>query len=200
MTDRILNQLIKLNIIDSEDEEIYRFGLEGIFLKLIHYLSYFLIAALLREWVRFLLFFSAFLLLRKNAGGYHAKTKGGCYVSSCLTVLCVISCIKAAAYWQYAVPAAGILMLLADAAVFVLAPRGNRNRMLDQEERAAFRRRSYVFLIAENMLVILLLAIGLKEYAFPVMLAVICEAVLLLLEKMREGSNEVEQKINHQNT
>ena len=87
MTDRILNQLIKLNIIDSEDEEIYRFGLEGIFLKLIHYLSYFLIAALLREWVRFLLFFSAFLLLRKNAGGYHAKTKGGCYVSSCLTVL-----------------------------------------------------------------------------------------------------------------
>ena len=121
-------------------------------------------------------------------------------MSSCLTVLCVISCIKAAAYWQYAVPAAGILMLLADAAVFVLAPRGNRNRMLDQEERAAFRRRSYVFLIAENMLVILLLAIGLKEYAFPVMLAVICEAVLLLLEKMREGSNEVEQKINHQNT
>lgn len=200
MTDRILNQLIKLNIIDSEDEEIYRFGLEGIFLKLIHYLSYFLIAALLREWVRFLLFFSVFLLLRKNAGGYHAKTKGGCYVSSCLTVLCVIGGIKVAAYWQYAVPAAGILMLLADAAVFVLAPRGNRNRMLDQEETAAFRRKSYVFLTAENMLVILLLATGLKEYAFPVMLAVICEAVLLLLEKMREGSNEVEQKINHQNT
>lgn len=200
MTDRILSQLIKLNIIDSEDEEIYRFGLEGILLKLIHYFSYFLIAVLFREWVRFFIFFSAFLFLRKNAGGYHAKTKGGCYVSSCLTVLCVIIGIKAAAYCQYAVPAAGILVLFADTAVFALAPRGNRNRMLDQEETAAFRRRSYGFLIAENMLAILLLAAGLKEYAFPVMLAVICEAVLLLLEKMREGSNEVEQKINHQST
>ena len=37
MTDRILSQLIKLNMIDSEDEEIYRFGLEGLSLKLIHY-------------------------------------------------------------------------------------------------------------------------------------------------------------------
>lgn len=27
MTDRILSQLIKLNIIEREDEEIYRFGL-----------------------------------------------------------------------------------------------------------------------------------------------------------------------------
>lgn len=200
MTDRILSQLIKLNIIDSEDEDIYRFGLEGISLKLVHYLSYFLIATLLREWMRFLIFFSAFLLLRKNAGGYHAKTKGGCYVSSCLTVLCVIVCIKASAYWQYAAPAVGIIMLLADAAVFALAPRGNRNRVFDREETAAFRKRSYGFLTAENMLVILLWVTGVKEYVFPVMLAVICEAVLLLLEKMREGSNEVEQKINHQNT
>ncbi|MDE7445140.1 MAG: accessory gene regulator B family protein [Lachnospiraceae bacterium] len=198
MTDRILSQLIKLNIIDSEDEEIYRFGLEGISLKLIHYLSYFLIAVLLHEWMRFLIFLSAFLLLRKNAGGYHAKTKIGCYASSCLTVLCMVICIKESACWKDIVPVAGILMVLADIAIFALAPLGNRNRILDWEESVAFRRRSYAFLILENVFVILLVVIGMKEYAFPVVLAIICEAVLLLLEKMREGSNEVEQKINHQ--
>lgn len=200
MTDRILSQLIKLNIIDSEDEEIYRFGLEGISLKLIHYLSYLLIAVLLHEEMRFLIFLSAFLLLRKNAGGYHAKTKGGCYVSSCLTVLCMVICTKAAVGWKDLIPVAGILTALADMAIFALAPLGNRNRILDQKEIVDFRRRSYVFLMLENVSVVLLAVMGMKEYAFPVVLAIICEAVLLLLEKMREGSNEVEQKINHQDT
>ena len=200
MTDRVLNQLIKLNIIDSEDEEIYRFGLEGISLKLIHYLSYLLIAVLLHEGMRFLIFFSAFLLLRKNAGGYHAKTKGGCYVSSCITVLCMTICIKEAVGWRNLIPVTGILTVLADIVIFALAPLGNRNRILEQEEIIAFRRRSYAFLILENVFAILLVMIGIKEYAFPVVLAIICEVVLLLLEKMREGSNEVEQKINHQDT
>lgn len=200
MTDRLLNQLIKWNIIDSEDEEIYRFGLEGILLKLIHYFSYFLIALLLHEWMRFLIFFSAFLLLRKNAGGYHAKTKSGCYVSSCFTVLCMVLSIKEAAGLNEVIPVAGILMVLADMVIFALTPLGNRNRILEQEEIVAFRRRSYTFLMLENVFAILLVVTGMKGYAFPVVLAIICEAVLLLLEKMREGSNEVEQKINHQDT
>lgn len=198
MTDRILSQLIKLNIIDSEDEEIYRFGLEGIFLKLVHYLSYLFIAFLLHECMRFLLFLLAFLLLRKNAGGYHAKTRGGCYVSSCLTVLCVVICVKEAGGYQYALAAAGALMILADIVIFALAPLGNRNRILEPEEISFFQKRIYVFLILENILTVFLIIVGMRKYAFPVVLAIICEAILLLLEKMREGNNEVEQKINQQ--
>ena len=40
MTDRIIKQLMKLQIINSEEEEIYRFGLEALFLKGVHYISY----------------------------------------------------------------------------------------------------------------------------------------------------------------
>lgn len=199
MTDRILSQLIKLNIIDSEDEEIYRFGLEGLFLKIIHYSSYLVIAFFSHEVIRFLIFFASFLVLRKSAGGYHAKTKGGCYISSCLTVLCMMICLRLFTNWEYSLQIGSVLVILADVCIFLIAPLGNRNRILDQEELQIFKRRSYGFLILENFLIVLLTLTGQIKYAVPVLLAVGCEGVLLLLEKMRKGSNEVEQKNSERN-
>lgn len=35
MTDRLLKQMIRLHIIDEEEEEIYHFGIEGLLLKLL---------------------------------------------------------------------------------------------------------------------------------------------------------------------
>ena len=43
--------------------------------------------------------------------------------------------------------------------------------------------------ILENLLVILLVAIGQGKYAIPVILAIMCEALLLLLEKTRKKSS-----------
>lgn len=194
MTDRILGQLIKLNIIDSEDEEIYRFGLEGLFLKIIHYSSYLIIAFILHEVIRFVIFFASFLFLRKSAGGYHAKTKGGCYISSCLTVFCMMICLRVFTDWEYSLQIGSVLIMLADVCIFLIAPLGNRNRILDQEEQQIFKRRSYGFLILENFLIILLILTGQIKYAVPVLLAVECEGVLLLLEKVRKSSNEVKQE------
>lgn len=150
MTDRILSQLIKLNMIDSEDEEIYRFGLEGLSLKLIHYTSYLVIAFLAHEMMRFLIFFAAFLVLRKNAGGYHAKTKAGCYISSCLTVSGIVVCFNLIDNFEIFLSGANILMILADLCIFIFAPLGNRNRVLEQEELMVFKKRSCEFLIFEK--------------------------------------------------
>ena len=185
MTDRILNQLIKQNIIDSEDEEIYRFGLEGLFLKLIHYASYFVIAFFAHEMTRFLLFFAAFLVLRKSAGGYHAKTKAGCYISSCFVVFGMVNCIKIVTGWKYIVFVGCILTVFSDICISAYAPLGNRNRRYDKEEIIIFRRRTVGFLISENVLVILLWLAGKVNYAMPIVLGIGVEAGLLIIEKIR---------------
>lgn len=185
MTDRILIQLIKLNIIDSEDEEIYRFGLEGLLLKLIHYSSYLVIAFFAHEIIRFLIFFAAFLVLRKSAGGYHAKTRAGCYISSCLIVFCMVICIKMAVDWNSFGLFGCILLLLSDICIFGFAPLGNRNREYDTEETLIFRKRAVGFLVLENILVIMFLITGKANYATPVVLAIGVEGGLLLIEKIR---------------
>lgn len=185
MIDRILNQMVRLNVINRDDEEIYRFGLEAVSLKLIHYSSYLIIAVLLHEGICFLIFFTAFLLLRKSAGGCHAKTKGGCYVCSCLMVFCTLLCMKGAVVYKYVAPVGEILLLAADVSIYQLAPLGNRNRMLDEEEIFLFRKRTIVFLVLENLLVMVLGITGKTEYAIPIVFALGTEAGLLILEKIR---------------
>lgn len=185
MTDRILEQLIKLNIIDSENEEIYRFGLEGLSLKLIHYTSYFVIAFFAQEMTRFLIFFASFLILRKSAGGYHTRTRGSCYISSCIIVFCMVICIKMIADWHFIEPSGCILLLLSDICIYGFAPLGNRNREYDTEEILLFRKRTVSLLLLENILLVILQLVGKTNYAIPIVLAIGVEAGLLLIEKIR---------------
>lgn len=188
MTDRILDQMLKLHIIEEEEEEIYRFGLEGLMLKLLHYTSYLLIAAFSHALVQFLVFFTAFLLLRKSAGGYHAKTRMGCYIGSCLTVAVVILCMKAFSAWNDSMPIDIIFdafMMPAAVMIWWTAPLGNRNRDLDASEIKYFRKKTLIFLAGEISSVVLLTVIKQEEYAAAIVLALICQALLLIIEKIR---------------
>lgn len=201
MTDRIISQLIALELIDGEEEEIYRFGLEVLLLKALHYASYLLIAALMHEIPRFFILALAFILLRKSAGGYHAKTRSGCYIGSCVTVLILILCIKVfsgSAFWQITLGCMFII-LAGDLIIWKVAPSGNRNRILDEEENRIFKHRTRMILIFENISVFVLIAVGKGIYTIPIILAIGCEMVLLLLEKLRKGSHEIEQEINDPN-
>ncbi len=192
MTDRLLEQMIKWNIIRSEDEEIYRFGLEGLLLKSVHYMSYLFIAFLFREMISFLLFFTAFLLLRKNAGGYHAKTRRRCYIISCATVICVLTAMQMISKWTNAAIIAVGLILTADLIICMEAPVDNKNRLLDEEEKKYFRKRCLGLLAVVNVFFWLLNMLGKKTVALAIMLAVVCEAMLLLLGKMQNEKNDSE--------
>lgn len=187
MTDKILNQLISLHIIHREDVEIYRFGLENLLLKILHYTSYLFIAVLSHEMPGFLVFFSAFLLLRKSSGGYHAKTKFGCYIYSCATVLGAIMCIKFLPAINGIEHVCVILLLLCDIVIWMIALLGNRNRELDKEESLLLKKKIRIYLLIENILVITLIITEHKVFALAMFLAIGCQAMLLLLEKSREG-------------
>ncbi len=196
VTDRMLDSMIRLGVVDRNDAEIYRFGLEAMVWKTFHYASYLLIAFFCGETVCFLYFFLSFLLLRKNGGGYHAKTKAECYVLSCLMVFGTVVCMKVVQGWNgwnhiVHMGSVGWLLALvaaADFIIFITAPLGNRNRELEEEEKRYFRKRTRGLLVGENILVVLLGLAGKAEYAVAVAMAVMWEASVLLAEKIREGS------------
>lgn len=185
MADMLLAQMIKFNIIEKEEEEIYRFGLESLLLKLIHYSTYLFIAVFFREVIPFLFFFVAFLLLRKNAGGYHAKTKWACYVRSCLVVIGTVFGIKWGRTWSNAEFICAALVIIGDIVIYKIAPLGNRKRELDGEEIRYFRRRTRSFLAIENMFLIAFAMVGMREYVLAIVMAIICEGILLLLVEIK---------------
>ena len=155
-------------------------------------LTYLLIAVFLGEVIPFFIFFVSFLILRKNAGGYHAKTKSSCYISSCLTVLGIIVFMKYLREWNNLGLILSFCISLADIAIFIIAPLGNKNRELDEEEVMHFKRRTRLFLIIENIFFIVFTIAEKENYVVTIAIvtAVICEAVLLLLEKIRRENDE----------
>lgn len=195
MTDRMINQLIALNIIDREEEDIYRFGMEVLSLKILHYVSYLLIAVFFHEIIRFLIFFVAFVLLRKSAGGYHVKTKSGCYICSCIMVLTIILFTKgfSGLLLQQINLGCMAIILTGDIIIWKIAPLGNRSRIFDEEENEIFKHRTRMLLVFENLFVFVLVVMGQNAYVVPIALAVGCEATLLLLERLRKGSNKIGQ-------
>lgn len=185
MTDKLLNCMLLWQIIDKDETEIYRFGLESMKLKVLHYSTYLLIAIFTGELTRFLTFFIAFSLIRKNRGGYHAETSRQCYVVSCLTVGGFCLLIKILPLWKHVAVVLGTIVVILDVQVWKLAPSANKNRELDRDEIVAFRKKTRIFLAIDNVILIILFILRSVNYATAVSMAIILESILLIVNKMR---------------
>ncbi|MBD5543342.1 MAG: accessory gene regulator B family protein [Lachnospiraceae bacterium] len=156
----ILLKIQTEELVDKEDIEIYQFGLECILLKLIHIASYLLIGICMGEVFSLLVSGSILIPLRRKAGGYHAKTRMGCYIFSCFVVclLCLFNKVTIA-------PIVGIIgLVVADTLILMFAPVENENRMLEPDEKILFRKQAIGLLVSVNIVVLAILFI--HKYLF----------------------------------
>lgn len=132
----IISNLVYFHLIEDDEIEIYRFGVECYILKVIHYLTYCLIAFLCGSLCEFFIFIISYLLLRKYAGGIHANTRTGCFVISDLIlfgVLLIGQKIEKSIYLS-------IVSILSLLIVILFAPVDNPNRILSNTERKKFKK------------------------------------------------------------
>lgn len=151
----ILLKMQMEKFVDKEDVEIYQFGLECMLLKLVHIVSYLLIGICMGELLSLLVSGSILIPLRRKAGGYHAKTRMGCYIFSCCVVflLCLLNKVTMA-------PVAEIVgMVAADLLIILFAPVENENRTLEHDEKVLFRRQAIGLLILANIVISAILLI-----------------------------------------
>lgn len=147
-------------LVDGEDIEIYQFGLECLILKLIHIASYLLIGICMGELFSLLVSGSILISLRRKTGGYHAKTRIGCYIFSCWVVfiLCLLNKI------MLTFEAGTIGMIVANLLILRFAPVENVNRTLDSQEKILFRKQAIRLLSAVNVLILVIFFI--HKYLF----------------------------------
>ncbi|MBQ3512457.1 MAG: accessory gene regulator B family protein [Lachnospiraceae bacterium] len=181
--EHIVTQMVSRNFIKKEDIEVYRFGLECACLKFIHILSYLLIGILLNEAISLLFSGCLLILLRKKAGGYHAKTRVGCYIFSCCIVfiMCMWNDLEKTCWLNI------IVLIVADIIIFILAPIDNENRRLDSLETRDFRRQSIIMLFIINMIIILILITSFSQIGGFLISSVAMEALLMILGKVMQN-------------
>lgn len=124
-------------MIPPEESDLYQFGMECMLLKFVHYISYAVIAFVLRMPVELIIMGAGIFVLRKDAGGYHADTKSGCYIFSCFVVFGGLTISKILCFtniWY-------CMVLVAEIFIIRVTPIDNCNKILDLEEKNFFRKR-----------------------------------------------------------
>lgn len=94
LTMKIVNFLIKNDVIKKDDQEIYIYGFDRILTPLLNIATTVLFGVILGELYQGLIFVFSFMALRKYSGGYHANTPIQCYALTTLAILAALLVMK----------------------------------------------------------------------------------------------------------
>ena len=154
----IANTLWTQGIIQKEDIDTCRYGLDVFISSVLEIASILTIVTFVENFFETVLFFTAFIPLRVYAGGYHADTKLKCYLISLgvygiFTV--IINELPSGAY----LPVTLISTMLSMIMVLIVAPIIHKNKTVNEIERKHYRKFSIWVCSVETVLILLLTAI-----------------------------------------
>ncbi len=157
LSQKIGDNLVRSNVIEAEDAEIYIYGINQILVSVLNVLSALIIGLILGTFFEVVVFMAAYIPLRIFSGGYHAKTPLRCYIFSVIMLIIVSLGMKylyMAGWVYYIILAAAALMIL------VLSPVEDKNKPLDDLEYKVYKRRAIIIAAIELVISILLKLIG----------------------------------------
>lgn len=181
LVDKIIKNLIENNSIDVADVEVYKFGVETILLKVLHYTSYFVIALCMNKLIEFVIIFAVFYIFRRNTGGYHAQTRIGCYLFSCAVIfLSLFATELTFSRWG-----AVMVSILDTIVLLILSPVRNSNRNLDMDEIACFRHRLRILSVIFVVVYIATIILGTEYFTTLFTIGLTMDTVLTILGAMQ---------------
>lgn len=181
VAERITDILISKEIIISENRDLYTYGLQQGMLMIVNIATILVIGIVLNMVWESIIFLITFILLRSNAGGYHAKTQIRCYLYSIVMITLTLICIKI-------VPWTGVICLsltvVVGTIIFFLAPVEAVNKPLGQVEKAVYKKRTRVSLGLFIFLVLLFCYIGQLVISICVMMGIVVVSIMLVLGRL----------------
>lgn len=180
-----VRKLVSNEIISLNEADIYKFGLECFLLKIIHCISYFIIAVCFQMVPELIVIGSILIPLRRSAGGYHARSKSGCYLFSCCYIAILLFLSEAAIqplFWWGA-------LVIADAVLYFKSPADNENKRLDKAEVEYFRKKTRYLLLGVNAACVALTALGFCYIGTLFQCAICAAAFLLVLHDLQEAAD-----------
>ena len=178
------------NIANADEEEIYRFGLEVTLLKALHLISYFGIAVCMKKIPEFIIIFGIFCAFRRNTGGFHAKTRMGCYLFSCLMVTVSLAVTGGEIHLAYICG----LSLCELMVLWFITPVKNENRPMDEEEISCFRKRLYIIIAIYVSVFLVTAKLGYFYLVYLYSIGLTLTTVLTVFGKIQEGGDPGEKQ------
>lgn len=174
----ITQSLIDTQIIESEERELYRYGIQQGLTIVLNLVTTLLIGLLCDMIWQSIVFTVAYIPLRSFAGGYHAKTTIGCYIFSIVLITAVLLTMKLLPISSFV---CCIMLLCSGVCIFVLAPVENHNKPLDDMELTVYGRRTRWITVLEITLALLCGRSGLQDVMMCLSVSLVIMSVMLIL-------------------
>lgn len=152
MLEKLIDKLIVNGTITSDEQDIVLYGLQNIELNLVGLLITILIGIMFGKFQEAVLLWIMMFPLRKNAGGFHAKTKIRCVFISASLIWFVFALFNIIELSSNMLLSIGIICGLI---IFWMSPVHTFNKLLDDKEIYVYKRRTRVILITETLFFIL---------------------------------------------
>ena len=148
--ERIVDFMEENGSIQSEYRDIYLFALQTIAVYAFNIGTGVVIGAAFGELLYCMIFLIAFMLLRQEAGGYHAPGWMSCYFLSCGILVLTLLWIKAEFAYQTCLTIAAALA--AGMGIFLFAPLEDKNKPLEEAEKKVIGKKARIIVVTELIL------------------------------------------------
>lgn len=143
ITKGITNWLIENDAIDSLDRELYEYAIYSMLITISPLLLVLIIGFGMGTVVEGVVFILPFMCIRKFSGGYHAKSAGVCFISSCaILVLCMwLTANLEYNSWITFITTVSVVSLC------INSPMDSENKRLDDLEKKRYKKTTAFFAI-----------------------------------------------------
>ena len=115
-----------------------------------------------------------FVMIRKFSGGYHTKNLWSCVIgSSILLLLCIHLSMHVAFSWKM-----GVITGISAVSLVVFSPVENTNRALDESERRAYKRTTFLLLMGFTAMAFILFMEKYDNYLVCISIGIQLTAIL----------------------
>lgn len=182
ISEKIVILMVQNEIIPVEDKELYVYGFHQGFILFANILTAIFMGFIFNRENEIIIFLAAYIPLRSNAGGYHAKTSFRCYVFSIIMIAVVISIIGLP-FWN-AFNVIAITTISAEI-IMLFAPVEDLNKLLDQNEKQIYKKRTHIILSFLIGLAVFLWIVEQKQISISIIIAIAVLAFMLVLGRLK---------------
>lgn len=172
------------NIVNSEDKELYTYGLRQGALMLLNILTILIVGKIFGMMWQSVVFMVTYIPLRTYAGGYHARTQLKCYISSVVLIVAVLLAIRF-------IPWTNLIMItisiISGLIIYILSPMEDSNKPLDAAEVKVYGRKARMILGFEFGALILLIILRVKNMAACLSVSLLSLSMMLICGKIKKG-------------
>lgn len=186
LSKRMASFFVCNRIIKSEDAEVYEYGLQLLLSTVLNTAIALMIAIVSKAIIPCVFYLSSFVIMRKLAGGFHAKTHLGCCLILIVVLIGFIGFIKIAPTDIYILTSI-ISIAFSNITVVILAPLEHQNKPLKSKDKIRLRKLSLICIIVLSILAILLGVIGFNRLMLSVTFGTSTASISIIAGKIEKA-------------